>query len=62
MLKYRNNKKGTEYELLGTCINCTNAQDGQLMYIYKSLDNDMLFVREQKEFLEKFTAISNLKD
>lgn len=52
---WRNKKKGTLYKVVGKCINCTNAQDGQLMIMYESLgDDNLTFVREEKEFIEKF--------
>lgn len=54
-----NNKKGTKYCVIGECINCTNAQDGQGMVIYQSVDEpSLVFVREHSEFLEKFTNIN----
>ena len=57
--KYRNKKKGTYYELLSdNIINCTNANDGQIMVMYKSLDNPKLtFVREKEEFFIKFEEV-----
>lgn len=40
-------------------INCTNANDGQKMIAYQvekleDGEEDLIFVREQKEFFEKF--------
>ena len=57
--KYRNKKKGTLYELLNdSVINCTNANDGQIMVMYKSLDNPkLIFVREKQEFFVKFEEV-----
>ena len=49
---YKNKKKQTLYQVVGSCINCTNAQDGQNMILYT--DGKMMFVREEKEFYEKF--------
>lgn len=45
-------KTGNKYVVIGECLNCTNAQDGQEMVIY--FRNDLTFVREKTEFLEKF--------
>ena len=57
--KYRNNKNGNLYEVIREdVINCTNANDGQIMVMYKSLNNpEKLFVREISEFQNKFTLI-----
>ena len=57
--KYRNNKNGNIYEVIREdVINCTNANDDQVMVMYKSLEHpEMLFVREINEFKIKFTLI-----
>lgn len=57
--KFRNIKNGNTYYLLrDDIINCTNANDNQIMVLYKSLDHkDMLFVREKVEFYNKFTVL-----
>ena len=58
---YKNKKKGTLYRLLGTAINCTNAQDGQIMFIYEPIeqrDEHLVFVRERNEFYEKFELVT----
>ncbi len=57
--KYRNNKNGNIYEVIREdVINCTNANDGQVMVMYKSIEHpEMLFVREINEFKIKFTLI-----
>ena len=52
---YRNKKKGNDYIYLGECLNCTNAQDGQDMIVYAR--DGLLFVREKKEFFEKFEKV-----
>ena len=36
--------------------NCTNAQDGQMMVMYKNKDGN-IFVREAEEFWEKFVLL-----
>jgi len=52
--KYRNKKTGKIYFLINNrIINATNANDGQIMVLYKNENGD-LFVRERKEFLIKF--------
>ena len=57
-MKYRNLKKGTIYEVLQTgIINCTNAQDGQEMFMYKVDDCNLTFVRSKEEFNEKFEFV-----
>ena len=54
---YRNNKNKKLYEILTEdLINCTNANDGQEMVLYVSLEAaEKKFCREKKEFFEKFT-------
>jgi len=46
-------KTGNRYMVIGECLNCTNANDGQEMVIYTNSDYKV-FVRERAEFLEKF--------
>ena len=50
---YRNKKTGNVYEVIGNAINATNTNDGQIMVMYKN-DSGEIFVREKKEFYEKF--------
>lgn len=57
---WRHNKTDKIYKTLGTVINCTNSNDGQLMYLYT--DGNLTFVREANEFLEKFTACELLEE
>ena len=60
---YRNKKKGTLYKLIGTAINCTNAQDGQIMLIYEPYEQKeehLVFVRERNEFYEKFELVDKI--
>lgn len=46
-------KTGNTYTVItSNVINCTNAQDGQQMVLYTK--DGMWFVREKKEFEEKF--------
>lgn len=53
-MNYIHLKTGNIYQKIGEAINCTNAQDGQVMIIYKR--DDMTFVREKNEFEAKFKA------
>ena len=57
--KFKNIKNGNIYYLLrDDIINCTNANDNQIMILYKSLEHpDLLFVREKEEFYNKFVAV-----
>ena len=57
--KFKNIKNGNIYEVIREdVINCTNANDGQTMVLYKSEKSpDLLFVREKSEFLQKFELI-----
>lgn len=55
------NKTGNLYFLLQDVINATNAQDGQKMCLYVNTKGQM-FVRERKEFFEKFTSVQSLID
>lgn len=57
--KYRNIKNGNIYEVIREdIINCTNANDGQIMVLYKSEKYpDKIFVREKSEFYIKFKEL-----
>jgi len=57
--KFKNIKNGNIYEVIREdVINCTNANDGEIMVLYRS-DNypDKIFVREKNEFYVKFVKI-----
>ena len=64
MTIFQNKKTRKFYKLLGTVINTTNAQDGQVMFVYAPLKQEeeinLTFVRERKEFLEKFELIEEV--
>jgi len=45
-------KTGNIYNVINVVINTTNENDGQTMVLYQR--EGMMFVRESKEFLEKF--------
>lgn len=64
---WKNNKNGKLYEVLNyNILNCTNEQDGQIMYLYRvfseqvldSKGNEKIFVRSEDEFKTKFTKYS----
>ncbi|MDX8336237.1 MULTISPECIES: hypothetical protein [Cetobacterium] len=64
---WKNNKNGKLYEVLNyNILNCTNEQDGQNMYLYRvfsekvldSTGKEMLFVRSENEFKNKFTKVN----
>jgi hypothetical protein len=55
----KNNKRGTLYKILGSCIDVTNIREGTPAIIYTRLDDpdSNFFVRELDEFNEKFSKI-----
>ena len=55
--QYRNKKNGKIYTVTGEALNCTNAQDGQEMFIYNVDDCELTFVRSKEEFNEKFEFV-----
>lgn len=60
MSRWRNKKNGHIYVVVMSVINCTNAQDGQLMIVYKREDSDdLVFCREMKEFYNKFESVDD---
>ena len=52
---YINKKNKGKYNFLGIVTNCTNKDDGVAMVLYQK--DDMIFVREYEEFLEKFDEV-----
>lgn len=59
MRMYKHNRTGDIYKILNSnVINCTNAQEDEIMVIYSHYhDDSLLFARERQEFYERFTAI-----
>ena len=57
--KYKHLKTGNIYEVIrDDVLNCTNANDEQIMVLYKKEQSpELLFVREKNEFLQKFELI-----
>jgi hypothetical protein len=52
---YRHKKTGKHYRVYSMdIINCTNANDDQIMVWYKDKVGNKSFVREKQEFLERF--------
>ncbi len=51
---WRNNKNKKLYTVTGKCINATNKDDGKVMIKYLNYKGEE-FVREEEEFLTKFT-------
>ena len=58
--QYRNKKNGKIYTVTGNALNCTNAQDGQEMFMYKVDDCNLTFVRSKEEFYEKFEKLEGM--
>lgn len=55
---WKNKKNGEVYEILQKALDCTNARDGEQVFIYQMVEKrDLYFVREQKEFLKKFEKV-----
>ncbi len=56
---FRNNKNGNLYRMVDVATDCTNSRADTLVVIYSPVDTpDKLYVREEKEFTEKFTKVS----
>ena len=53
---FRNNKTKALYNVISTAVDCTNSRDGLDVIIYQEVYNPLVvYVREMKEFYEKFT-------
>lgn len=50
--EYINIKNGNKYTLIGEVINATNANNGDVMFLYS--DGKNFYVRNKDEFNEKF--------
>lgn len=59
MKKFEHIKTGNIYEMVrDDVINCTNANDDQVMVLYKRPEYpDLIFVREKNEFFQKFKEL-----
>jgi hypothetical protein len=57
-LKVKHLKTGNHYYILNNnVINATNENDGKKMILYYSYQTDQHYVREEKEFFEKFEVV-----
>lgn len=62
MTKWKNIKTEGYYALLAHGIDCTNARDGLPVVVYSPENNPhMIFVREEKEFYQKFEPAGEVK-
>ncbi|BCS86860.1 hypothetical protein [Pseudodesulfovibrio sediminis] len=61
MALFRNKKNGNLYITLDTVTNATNTQDDQEMILYKPVESERLFCREQEEFHQKFIPVNTDK-
>lgn len=55
-MKYKHIKSGKTYIAIGVALNATNGKNNQIMVVYKDHSGTM-YVRENKEFHEKFKPI-----
>ena len=57
---WRNNKNKNLYKVLHYANDCTNSRDGNKVIVYTSADGQSaaVFVRDEAEFLLKFTRIA----
>lgn len=55
---YINKKTGGIYTKVCDCINYTNDHEGEIMVLYHPINTKSMFVREYKEFYEKFEAVT----
>jgi len=63
---WKHTKTGNVYVLIFHALNCTNAQDGQAMVLYRRHDPDITgdmkyFVREFNEFKQKFEQLQEIE-
>lgn len=50
---YINLKNGRVYKYLNLALNATNNSSGEMMVCYKDFETETIYVREEKEFLDK---------
>ncbi len=57
---WRNNKNQNLYKVLHYASDCTNSRDGNKVIVYTPADGQSaaVFVRDEAEFLLKFTQIT----
>lgn len=59
MTKYRHKKTGNIYLVFASAVDCTNSRDGTIVIVYRPAvtGNEHLYVREEREFYEKFEKV-----
>lgn len=58
MIKFKHNKTGSIYRLLGYAVDCTNIRNGTECVVYcPDNKSNRIYVRDQKEFFDKFTPL-----
>lgn len=56
MIKVKHNKTGKIYRLLAHAIDSTNSRDGMAYIVYcPDDDENTIYVRDKREFFDKFT-------
>lgn len=55
MEKWEHKKTGKIYTVTGIGVNCSNKNDGEIIVIYERCG--ITYVREEKEFHEKFEKV-----
>jgi hypothetical protein len=56
--RYRNKKNGKTYDVLWKNVTDeTNVMNKRIVYVYADIDIGKVYVREEREFLEKFELI-----
>ena len=58
MAIYKNKKNGQLYVRFHTVLNATNGREDEVMVMYKDMKTGTAYVREEKEFDEKFEIAS----
>lgn len=59
VVRWRNNKNQNLYKVLHQATDCTNNRDGTKVVAYTPVDKlGEVFVRDEAEFLVKFTQVS----
>ena len=57
---WRNNKHGSDYRIRHIALDATNGRENDFVVIYHREPSDIiLFTRESREFLAKFTKVAN---
>ena len=59
---FKNKRTGKLYYKLGLAIDCTENTAGKGVILYKSVEDDVLFVRETLEFIQLFEPVDPILD